>query len=250
MEPAEPFYALGHHFAIDLPGARAAFSTRRGGHSAGPYESMNLGWLTDDDHRCVTRNRATLAAELRAPELSFVHQVHGAEVRRITAGTAAPRERVGGIRVDGQATDQRGVALCALTADCLPIALAAGGGGVVAMLHAGWRGLATGMIASGVQAMRELGADGELSAAIGPGAGLCCYEVGDEVHAPFAAIREAHAGRHLDLKAIAAHQLCAAGVATVADIGICTICADPALLFSHRRDHGVTGRQAGVAWLT
>ena len=245
MEPAEPFYALGHHFAIDLPGARAAFSTRRGGHSAGPYESMNLGWLTDDDHRCVTRNRASLEAELRAPALSFVHQVHGAEVRRITAGTAAPRERP---RVDGQATDQRDIALCALTADCLPIALAASG--AVAMLHAGWRGLATGMIASGVQAMRELGADGELSAAIGPGAGPCCYEVGDEVHAPFAAIPEAHAGRHLDLKAIAADQLRAAGVATVADIGICTICADPALLFSHRRDHGVTGRQAGVAWLT
>ncbi len=120
----------------------------------------------------------------------------------------------------------------------------------MAMLHAGWRGLATGMIASGVQAMRELGADGELSAAIGPGAGPCCYEVGDEVHAPFAAIPEAHAGRHLDLKAIAADQLRAAGVATVADIGICTICADPTLLFSHRRDHGVTGRQAGVAWLT
>ena len=246
MEPAEPFYALGHHFAIDLPGARAAFSTRRGGHSAGPYESMNLGWLTDDDHRCVTRNRASLEAELRAPALSFVHQVHGAEVRRITAATAAPRERP---RVDGQATDQFDIALCALTADCLPIALAAGGG-AVAMLHAGWRGLATGMIASGVQAMRELGADGELSAAIGPGAGPCCYEVGDEVHAPFAAIPEAHAGRHLDLKAIAADQLRAAGVATVADIGICTICADPTLLFSHRRDHGVTGRQAGVAWLT
>jgi hypothetical protein len=208
---------------------------------------MNLGWLTDDDHRCVTRNRATLEAELRAPPLTFVHQVHGAEVRRITAGMAAPRERP---RVDGQATDQRDVALCALTADCLPIALAAGGRGVVAMLHAGWRGLATGMIASGVQAMRELGADGELSAAIGPGAGPCCYEVGDEVHAPFAALPEAHVGRHLDLKAIAADQLRAAGVATVADIGICTICADPALLFSHRRDRGVTGRQAGVAWLT
>jgi YfiH family protein len=245
MEPAEPFYALGRHFAIDLHGARAAFTTRRGGHSAGPYESMNLGWLTDDDHRSVTRNRATLQAELGAPPLSFVHQVHGAEVRVITAGTTIPRERP---RVDGQATDQQDVALCALTADCLPIALA--GRGAVAMLHAGWRGLATGMIASGVQAMRELGADGELSAAIGPGAGPCCYEVGDEVHEPFAAIPEAHAGRHLDLKAIAAHQLRAAGVATVADIGICTICADPSLLFSHRRDRGVTGRQAGVAWLT
>ncbi len=156
MELPEPFYALGHHFAIDLPGARAVFSTRRGGHSSGPYESLNLGWLTDDEQRAVTRNRETLRSELGAPRLSFVHQVHGSEVRRITAGTVEPRERA---RVDGQATDRRDVALCALTADCLPIALAGvGGSRVVAMLHAGWRGLATGMIASGVEAMRALGA--------------------------------------------------------------------------------------------
>lgn len=247
MEPAEPFYALGPHFAIDLPGARAAFSTRRGGHSSGPYEALNLGWLTDDDPRAVARNRATLQAQLDAPPLSFVHQVHGAEVRQITRGTPEPPERP---RVDGQATDRRDLALAALVADCLPIAVAAGGGGAVAMVHAGWRGLATGMVAAGVEALRALGADGQLSAAIGPGAGPCCYEVGEEVHEPFAAIAEAHHGRNLDLKAIARRQLREEGVATVADIGICTICADPSLLFSHRRDHGVTGRQAGVAWLT
>jgi YfiH family protein len=247
MELPEPFYELGHHFAIDLPGARAVFSTRRGGHSRGPYASLNLGWLTDDEHSAVTRNRETLQSETGAPRLSFVHQVHGSEVRKITAGTAEPRERP---RLDGQATDQGDVALCALTADCLPIAVAgARGVPAVAMLHAGWRGLATGVIENGIRALRELGAGGELSAAIGPGAGACCYETGKEVHARFAAIEEAHAGRHLDLKAIARHQLRAAGVAEVADIGICTICSDPRLLFSHRRDHGVTGRQAGVAWL-
>jgi len=254
MDLPDPFYELGHHFAIDLPGSRAAFSTRRGGHSTGPYQSLNLGWLTDDERRAVTRNRETLQAELGAPRLSFVHQVHGAEVRRITAGGGwepSHRERVGGIRLDGQATDRTDVALCALTADCLPIAVAGvGGGRSVAMLHAGWRGLATGIIASGVEAVRELGADGELSAAIGPGAGPCCYEAGEEVHEPFADIGEAHVGRNLDLKAIARRQLRAAGVTEVADIGICTICSDPGLMFSHRRDHGVTGRQAGVAWLT
>ncbi|MGZ4168529.1 MAG: polyphenol oxidase family protein [Solirubrobacteraceae bacterium] len=245
MEPAEPFYALGPHFAVDLPGARAAFSTRRGGHSSGPYESLNLGWHTDDDPRAVARNRSTLQSDLGAPPLSFVHQVHGADVRRITAATTTPRERP---RVDGQATDRRDVAPAALVADCLPIAVAAPGR--VAMLHAGWRGLATGMIAAGVEAMRALGADGELSAAIGPGAGPCCYEVGEEVHEPFAAIVEAHRGRNLDLKIIAHHLLREAGVTTIADIGVCTICSDPSLLFSHRRDRGVTGRQAGVAWLT
>ena len=209
---------------------------------------MNLGWLTDDEARAVTRNRETLQSEVGAPRLSFVHQVHGSEVRRITAATEEPRERP---RVDGQATDQRDIALCALTADCLPIALAGvGASPVVAMLHAGWRGLATGMIASGVAAVRELGAQGELSAAIGPGAGPCCYEAGEEVHESFSEIAEAHIGRHLDLKAIARHQLRGAGVTHIADIGICTMCSDPGLLFSHRRDLGVTGRQAGVAWLT
>jgi hypothetical protein len=248
MKLPEPFYFLGPHFAIDLPGARAAFSTRRGGHSSGPYESLNLGWLTEDDEGAVTRNREALRAQVGAPRLSFVHQVHGAEVRRITSGTTDPPQRP---RLDGQATDQSDLALCALTADCLPIAVAGlGGGRAVAMLHAGWRGLATGVVAAGVAAVRELGDGGELYAAIGPGAGPCCYETGEEVHDAFADIAEAHHARNLDLKAIARHQLRAAGVAEVADIGVCTICSDPTLLFSHRRDHGVTGRQAGVAWLT
>lgn len=245
MEPPHPFFALGRQFAVDLPGARAAFSTRRGGHSHGPYESLNLGWLTDDDPDAVQRNRATLQADLGAPPLHFVHQVHGTEVRRITAGTPPPAQRP---RVDGQATNVREIAPAALVADCLAIAVA--GDGAVAMLHAGWRGLAGGIIAAGVRAVRELGARGELGAAIGPGAGPCCYEVGDEVREAFADIPDARHGANLDLKTIAARQLERAGVAAVADIGICTICSDPGLLFSHRRDHGVTGRQAGVAWLS
>jgi YfiH family protein len=245
VEPPAPFYALGQHFAIDLPGARAAFSTRRGGHSSGPYDSLNLGWLTDDDPDCVARNRAALQDDLGAPRLSFVHQVHGAQVRRITAETSEPAQRP---RVDGQATDQTGLAPAALVADCLPIAVA--GEGAVAVLHAGWRGLAGGVIKAGVEAIRELGVQGELGAAIGPGAGPCCYEVGAEVHGAFADVPEAHHDATLDLKAIARQQLEQAGVGEIADIGICTICSDPTLLFSHRRDSGVTGRQAGVAWLT
>jgi YfiH family protein len=245
MQPSQPFYPLGDHFAIDLPGARAVFTTRRGGRSGGPYESLNLGLFTDDDPDSVRGNRATAQDVLGAPALSFVHQVHGTQVRRITAGTTHPAEPP---RVDGQATDQRDLALAALVADCLPIALA--GDGVVAMLHAGWRGLAGGVISTGVRAVRELGGDGQLSAAIGPGAGSCCYEVGAEVHGAFAELPAAHRGKNLDLKAIARHQLESAGVAAIQDIGVCTMCADPGLLFSHRRDHGVTGRQAGVAWLT
>jgi purine-nucleoside/S-methyl-5'-thioadenosine phosphorylase / adenosine deaminase len=100
-----------------------------------------------------------------------------------------------------------------------------------------------------VRALRELGADGRIAAAIGPGAGVCCYEAGDEVHAAFAPYGPgARRGRHADLKAVARAQLGAAGVDEVHDVGLCSMCTDPGLFFSHRRDGGATGRQAGVAW--
>jgi YfiH family protein len=132
-------------------------------------------------------------------------------------------------------------------ADCLPVLLVADAG--VAALHCGWRPLAAGIVAEGVAALRELGAGGALTAAIGPGARGCCYEVGEERHAAFAGIPGARAGeRNLDLPAIARHQLDEAGVAEIHDTGLCTICAGDELFFSHRRDKGVTGRQAGVVW--
>jgi YfiH family protein len=254
VSPA-PFTDHGEHFAIDLPGARAVFTTRRGGHSVGPYASLNLGFATDDDPEAMERNRATLPAAIGSPEPSFTYQVHGAEVRRITDRDTDPtRHRFERPRVDGQASNLPGVAMAALVADCLPIAVA--GGGAAAMLHAGWRGLEGGVIAAGVRAVRELATDGpdgqeaKLAAAIGPGAGPCCYEVGDEVHAAFAAYAGVRHGKNLDLKEIARCQLTAAGVSAVYDIQLCTLCAAPGLLYSHRRDGGVTGRQAGVAWLT
>ena len=244
----EPFFDLAGHFAIDLPGARAVFTTRRGGYSRGPYRSLNLGVFTDDDPEAVAHNRAALRADIAAPPLSFVRQVHGREVRRVAAGGTDGPNSNPLPKVDGQATATPGVAAVALVADCLPVAVA--GDGAVAMLHAGWRGLAAGIIGEGVRAVRELGAVGRLSAAIGPGAGACCYEAGDEVHEAFADVADAHRGTHVDLKAVARRRLEQAGVNEVADLGLCTICSDPELLFSHRRDHGLTGRQAGVAWLT
>jgi polyphenol oxidase len=139
----------------------------------------------------------------------------------------------------------------------VPIALAGPGGSdtedgaAVAMLHAGWRGLASGIVAEGVRTIRELGADGPLEAAIGPGAGVCCYEVGEEVHEAFATYGDrVRNGRKLDLKAIARDQLEEAGVQIVHDVELCTICSDEALFFSHRRDRGITGRQAGLVWLS
>ena len=136
-----------------------------------------------------------------------------------------------------------------LVADCMPVALACPG--AVAMLHAGWRGLALGVIEQGVRAVRDLGGDRAIIAAIGPGAGPCCYEVGEEVHARFAHLGPlARNGDNLDLKAIARAWLLEAGVAAVHDVGMCTICSDPSLFFSHRRDDGLTGRQGAVAWLS
>jgi YfiH family protein len=200
----------------------------------------------------MERNRAELPAAIGSPAPSFVYQVHGADVRRLTAENGSqPPDRFSRPRMDGQATNLPGVALAALVADCLPIAVA--GGGAVAMLHAGWRGLRGGVIAAGVRAVHELsGVDGELelAAAIGPGAGPCCYEVGDAVHDAFAEYPDVRRGDNLDLKEIARRQLFGADVSAVHDIGLCTLCAAPDLLYSHRRDRGVTGRQAGVAWLT
>ncbi|MDX6697401.1 MAG: purine-nucleoside/S-methyl-5-thioadenosine phosphorylase / adenosine deaminase [Solirubrobacteraceae bacterium] len=241
MRLAAPFGWEGDHIAARLPGARVLFTTRRGGVSTGPYESLNLGRWTDDDPDAVAENRSR-AAGLAGATLAQGRQVHETTVERVTAvpsGDPTP--------ADGQATALPGVAPAVLVADCLPIAIA--GGGAVAMLHCGWRGLAGGIVAEGVRAVRELGGDEPLTAAIGPGAGACCYEVGDEVHAEFARFGdEVRRGRNLDLKLIARGELEKAGIQAVHDTELCTICADSRLFFSHRRDRGVTGRQAGLVW--
>jgi YfiH family protein len=152
----------------------------------------------------------------------------------------APKETDGLPEADGQATAAHGIGLAMLAADCLPVAIASEG--AVATVHAGWRGLATGVIEEGVRTLRELDGRGPVHAAIGPGAGPCCYEVGEEVHARFGT-----KGPKLDLKAIAHDQLRKAGVEVVHDTGLCTMCA-PEWFFSHRRDRGITGRQAGIVW--
>jgi polyphenol oxidase len=224
------FSELGDHLAIALPGGTALFTTRRGGVSDGPFASLNLGLLTDDDAERIRENRARVE-RISGGRLAQARQVHGTDV--------VPADPDTMVEADGQVTTRAGVAAVALTADCLPIALVAPEG--IGMLHAGWRGLANGVIANGVEALRQVGA-GHIAAAIGPGAGPCCYEVGDEVRAAFGT-----SGRTVDLKAIARKRLTAAGVEEVHDCGLCTI-HDPERFFSHRRDRGVTGRQAGVVW--
>jgi YfiH family protein len=242
MHVPDPFYALDEHIAIDLPGARAVFTTRRGGHSRGVYASLNLGRLTDDNSEHVEANQRDLEARLGV-KIARCRQVHGTEVVPASAAASEPPE------ADGQITTTRGVAPMVLTADCLPIVISAPDG--VAVLHAGWRGLAGGIVARGAQALREAGAGEPVAAAIGPGVGGCCYEVGPDVHAAFAGYGDdVHDGGRIDLKAIAAQALARAGVAQVHDVGLCTMCSDSSLFFSHRRDRGITGRQAGLAWLS
>ena len=230
----------------ELPGARAAFSTRLGGASEGPFESLNLGLYTEDAEAAVRTNRARLAAALdRDPDgVLFGFQVHGAAIERrerpprpnpFTEPAGRPAER------DGQVTSHPTLTPLVQVADCLPVALAGVRG--VAMLHCGWRGLAAGIVARGAE---EVGAT---AAAIGPGIGPCCYEVGPEVLAAFDELGDGVAdGRMLDVPEVARRLLARAGIAAIESTGLCTSC-EPDLFFSHRRDAGRTGRQAGLAWI-
>lgn len=173
------------------------------------------------------------------------HQVHEHRVRVI-----GPHDEVRPFTTDadGQATARRDVPVAVRVADCLPIALVAPE--AVAVVHAGWRGLAAGIVEAGVTAMHDLGAT-RISAAIGPGAGVCCYETGDEVHAAFAHLGPGmRVGPRADLKAAARALLEQWDVAEIHDCGLCTICAPPGWFFSYRREGVHAGRQVGVAWRT
>lgn len=246
-------------FRVSLPGAEVLFSTRDGGFSDGPFESLNLGLLTGDDREVVIRNRHKLAADggVDPHDVVMGWQVHGTDIKEWEGpdpDTAFLDPQGGHLKVDGHMTRQRDLAALVLVADCLPVAIA--GGGTVAMLHCGWRGLAGGLIAKAAERMRTpeegvtpLQAEDTLAAAVGPGIGQCCYEVGAEVLEAFAGFEDVADGRMLDLRAIAEQQLRAAGIDQVEHVDYCTSC-NPDLFFSHRRDNGVTGRQGGMAWLS
>jgi len=236
-----PFRWEGEHVVAATGGARALFTTRRGGVSTGPFASLNLGRLTADDGANVDENRRRVAAATGHPRERFLYgkQVHGATVRRATEPPGPGRPPA---EEDGQATALEGHPALVFVADCTPVLLIADG--AVAAIHAGWRGTADGIVAAGIEALREVGGSGEITALIGPGARGCCYEVGDEVHAAFAGYDARRGERNLDLPKVLRAQL---GTAQVHDVGLCTMCA-PGLFFSHRRDGGITGRQAGVVW--
>jgi polyphenol oxidase len=241
----QPFRWEDEHIRADLPGGSVLLTTRRGGVSRGRFASLNLGKLTEDDPACVDENRVRVGAVagLAWERFCYGRQVHGASVRRATEPPGPERAYT---EEDGQATQLEDAAAIVFVADCLPVMLVADG--AVAALHGGWRPLADGIVEEGVRALRDVGGRGAVRAVLGPSARGCCYEVGEEVHERFADHDARRGVRNLALEAIAADQLRAAGVEEVHDVGLCTMCSDPALFFSHRRDGGVTGRQAGVVW--
>ena len=221
MELLSPFRERDGQIAIELPGAQALFTTRSWGD---------------------VRETAGTIAERLGVRLVRPQQVHGNTAVTVTADPRQPPE------ADALLTATHGVAPMVVAADCLPIVIASPS--AVAAVHAGWRGLDTGVIAAAVAELRKLGG-GVLNAAIGPAAGVCCYEVGDELHRRFhARCQDFRRGRNLDLKAIARVQLMEVGVARIHDAEVCTICSDPTVTFSYRREGPDTGRQAAIAWLS
>jgi polyphenol oxidase len=225
----------GEALSAQLPGGgQVRFTTRAEG---------NLSMSAGAGHEHGLQRRDELCERLGLRWLCASPQVHGTDVQRIlelggSAGqpAAAP--------ADGHATAIPCVGAMTLGADCLPVAISAGG--AVAMIHAGWRGLAAGVLEEGLLAVRELGGEGPAAAVIGPCAGVCCYEVGPEVHAALGAT-DSRRGR-IDLRAIARRRLLAAGASAVEDVEACTICDER--FFSYRREGAEAGRQAGVAWLS
>lgn len=211
-------------------GVLVAFSARHGGVSEAPFDSLNLGASGGDDLDAVAENRRRVAnaAGFDVRRLALTRQVHGVDLLRVPSDAAGVLGDA-----DGLATDGKKVVLGILSADCAAVAIAGDGG--VALVHAGWRGLAGGIVERGVRAV------GRAQAAwVGPAIGACCYEVGPEVVAAWARARlPVTDATHVDPRRGAVAALRAAGVHSIATVDECTACGGD--FFSHRRD-GVTGR--------
>jgi purine-nucleoside/S-methyl-5'-thioadenosine phosphorylase / adenosine deaminase len=225
------------------PAVRAFTTTRRGGASAGPYASLNLGAHTDDDPAAVCANRAKLRALLPV-EPSWLTQVHGAELVVLPGDPVA--------EADAALSRTPNTVCAVMTADCLPLLLCDGAGSVVAAVHCGWRGLLAGVIDRALDAM----AAEDLLAWLGPAIGPAAYQIGTELSAQLlragrapadAFVDDGPGKQRCDLYRIVRAQLAARGVTRVWGGDRCTH-AEADTFFSHRRD-GATGRQATVIWL-
>lgn len=227
---------------------RAAVSTRKGGFSKAPYDSFNLAQHVGDDPRCIDRNRAQLIQQLAVPcEPRWLQQVHGTVLLDLDS-------RADSNEVDGSFTGEVNKVCAVMTADCLPVLMCARAGNRVAALHAGWRGLAAGILSKGVAAMAVDGS--ELLVWLGPAIGPDKFEVGEDVYREFvtlfneadAAFVSASTGHwYADLYQLARIQLRALGVDQVFGGNFCTY-TDKERFYSFRRD-GATGRMASLIWL-
>jgi hypothetical protein len=219
---------------MELPGGVSVVFSDRG--------DGNMSSVGGEGARDGARNRERLRERIGVGSLARGFQVHGTHVARVQREREDPADNESLEQADGQATSLAGVGVMVMSADCVPVAIACEGARVV--LHAGWRGLAAGVLEQGVLALRALEGRGEMVAAIGPCARACCYEVGAEVHAALGTgvLRKAN----IDLCAIAHTRLRDAGVGEISDLQICTICDED--YFSHRREGERAGRMAAVAW--
>jgi YfiH family protein len=235
------------------PAVRAAFTLRLGGVSAAPFDSLNVGAHVGDTGAAVTENRRRVRTQLRLPaEPLWLEQVHGIEVADLdmASGQASAKPPT----ADAAIARRAGNVCVMQVADCMPVLFAARDGCAVAAAHAGWRGLAAGVLEATVARLAV--APRGLIAWLGPAIGPAHFEVGGEVRAAFLAHDPAAAaafsansrGRwQCDLSALARRRLSAAGVSAVFGGRWCTY-ADPARFFSYRRD-GQCGRMAALIWL-
>lgn len=230
---------------------RAFTTTRTGGLSVPPFATLNLGNLAADDPATVMANRRRLRHALDVPaEPRWLRQVHGTRV--VTPG---PQPEPEPPEADAAWTDRPGIVCAVLTADCMPVVLADEAGTAVAVAHAGWRGLAAGVLEATLAALPV--APERCIAWLGPAIGPRRFEVGPEVRERLlaadagadSALRRGEGDRWLaDLYTLARRRLRAAGVARIDGGGHCTF-SEPARFFSHRRDGQATGRMATLAWL-
>jgi polyphenol oxidase len=233
-------------------GVFAASLFRTGGVSPPPWRSLNLGEHVGDDPARVAANRERVTQALVLPAApAWLEQVHGSEVLRLD-----DHELPAARRADAAVTTRPGRVLAVLTADCLPVLFCSANGQRIGIAHAGWRGLADGVLEATVAALAP--PVSALLAWIGPGISGAAYEVGDEVRDAclaatpgaevyFAASRPGH--WHFDLAGLARHRLAVLGVGAIHGGEWCTF-SDPARFFSHRRDgaHQQTGRMATLIW--
>jgi YfiH family protein len=240
----------------NVPGVGALMTTRRGGVSASPFESCNLGARTGDSLDAVARNRAQLARAMGATPV-YLNQVHGARVVRVCSADAAPGEPVQD--ADASITTEPGIACTVLVADCMPVLFAAPEGLAVGAAHAGWRGLAAGVLEATLRALCDAAScePGQVSAWLGACIGPDRFEVGEDVLVAFGAGVNASVARCFvphapgkwlaHLPRLARERLAAAGVQRVDGGTWCTV-RDASRFFSYRRDR-ITGRMAASVWI-